>query len=274
MQCLAPAKLNLTLHITGKREDGYHLLESLVVFLEIGDKISVQKSDDLSLSVSGLFSDSLVVSDDNIMLKAARALQVTANVSHGAALELEKAIPIGAGLGGGSADAAATLHALNDLWGCGLSLSDLCEIGEKLGADVPACLHGVPLMMTGIGEKIEPVDALPSLPIVLVNPSVPLLTKDVYAAYASRRTPSVPWRVGEALKSARNDLEPAAMVLCPVVKDVLEIISQQDGNLFSRLCGSGSTCFGVFENAELAARAAHEIQALHPHWWVRATRNP
>ncbi len=266
----APAKLNLTLHILGKREDGYHELESLVVFLEIGDEISIQPSDDLHVNISGLFSGSIPVSDDNIVLKAARALQQAADVSHGASIRINKQIPVGAGLGGGSADAAATLHRLNQLWGCAFSLEQLCNIGQTLGADVPACLHGVPLMMTGIGEHILPVGALPPMPIVLVNPAIHLLTKHVYDAYLVAS--HAPWQYGDSLQVARNDLESAAIALCPTVKVILEMLAQQTGCVFSRLCGSGSTCFGVFENNELAQTAADEIHKNHPHWWVRATK--
>lgn len=270
----APAKLNLYLHVTGRRPDGYHLLDSLFVFADIGDRLTAAPADGLSLTVTGPFADALAAEDDNLVLRAARALAAAAGIAPQAALTLEKNLPVAAGLGGGSADAAAALTALSDLWGLSQSLD---EIALRLGADVPACLHGRPCLVSGIGEVLQPAPALGGpLHVVLVNPGLPLETRAVFAARAGDFSAPGPldrpcanvFDLALALKPRRNDLEPAARFLMPEIDDVLSALGDMPGCLLARLSGSGPTCFGLFGTAATAERAAQRLTSAHAGWWV------
>lgn len=276
----APAKLNLSLHVCGKRADGYHLLDSLVVFTQWGDTLSVALSDTLELHQAGPFASHTGSQSDNIVLRAARALQNFANISNGASVWLDKQIPVGAGLGGGSSDAASTLQLLCRLWNVVPPQAELEALAIRLGADVPACLAATPLRMQGVGEQITPVVNLPELWVLLVNAGHSLLTADVYRAYVPHdyipapQMPPAPDSASliEYLLACRNDLEPAALSLCPEIAVVLEQIVQNEGCLLARMCGSGATCFGLFTSEEVMQQAAQKMHKQKPGWWITPTR--
>ena len=230
----APAKINLTLHVSGKRADGYHLLDSLVVFAGVGDTISVAPADTISLSVTGPFASSLANEPDNLVLRAARLLAATHNVSAGAAITLEKNLPVASGIGGGSADAAATLKACQCLWYVDPNTIGDAGLAAKLGADVPVCLHGVPAFMSGIGEVIAPAPPLPPAWLVLVNPGLPLATKAVFGALNGRfAQPMIradfegladAAALAVALKRYGNSLTVRALALLPAIGGVLKAL--------------------------------------------------
>jgi len=257
----APAKINLYLHITGKRSDGYHLLDSLVAFTEYGDVLEITSSERLELTVTGPFAASL--SEDNLVMRAARLLQEYTGCKKGAQITLHKNIPIGAGLGGGSSDAAAALLGLQKLWGVTLASDKLQELALKLGSDVPVCLLRKTSRVGGIGDEVTPVAMeWDKHWLVLVNPNVPLLTADVYRRFSGPFSlPSAP---------PHNDLEAPAIVLLPVVADVLSAI-HRSGCELARMSGSGATCFGLYESEEAAQIAAQNLQQQHPDWWIQST---
>ncbi len=256
----APAKVNLYLHVTGRRADGYHLLDSLAVFPDVGDVLTAAPADALSLHVEGPFAAGLAGEADNLVLRAARALGVA-----GARLVLEKNLPIASGIGGGSADAAAALRLL------GADRADLPALALGLGADVPVCLASRPARMQGIGEILLPAPALPPVGIVLVNPGVAVATPAVFRARAPGFTPpaALPggWPDAAAmaadLAACTNDLQAAAISLCPAIAEVLDALS---GALFARMSGSGATCFALFADADAARAAAAGL--ARPDWWV------
>lgn len=269
----APAKVNLTLHVTGRRADGYHLLDSLVVFAGIGDRLTIEPADTLSLTVTGPQAVGLPAGSNNLVLRAARAF----SGSRGAAITLEKNLPVAAGLGGGSADAAAVLRALVRLWH--LPLPDTTSV-LALGADVPVCLAGRSVRMTGVGEWIVPV-ALPEAWLVLVNPGVAVPTAPVFAGLARADLPPMPRDLprlsGVAdlaafLAITRNDLATPAAAIAPVIPRVTEALTGQPGCLMARMSGSGATCWGLFADPLSATAAACGIQHAEPGWWVEAAR--
>ncbi len=275
---LAPAKINLTLRVTGRRADGYHELESLVVFAEVGDRLHFAPSDDLTLELSGPFAAALTDPADNLILKAARRLAERSKTSLGAAIVLEKVLPVASGIGGGSADAAATLTGLDRLWRLGSDPGELAAIALTLGADVPVCLTGAPAWMTGIGEGVEPLPDLPSLPAVLVNPGRALSTPAVFAARRGDFSPTSPCptitdrdRLLDWLRDSANDLEAPARALEPEVDRVLQALTARSGCRLARMSGSGATCFGLFDSVEEAQAGAEMTAAEEPDWWVCAT---
>lgn len=277
----APAKINLFLHVTGRRDDGYHLLDSLIAFADIGDRVTVEPSDALTLRITGPFSDSLPASDDNLVMRAARALAKEGQAASltGATIVLEKNLPVSSGIGGGSADAAATLKALRSLWSVPLDDAALAAMGLALGADIPVCLQSRTSRMQGIGEKIEPARPLPPVSVVLVNPGVAVSTVGVFSrrsgGYSDCAEDAGPWAdaaaMADGLRRSGNDLTDAAVSLEPVIGDVLAMLDGVQGCLLARLSGSGATCFGLFPDDGAATRAADIIAAAHPGWWVRAT---
>lgn len=275
----APAKLNLYLHVTGKRADGHHLLDSLVVFAGVHDTLQARESDELTLSVQGPFAGKLLGEADNLVLRAARKLREHAGIASGAALALTKCLPIASGIGGGSADAAATLRALDALWKTRAGEEDLAALALELGADVPVCLFGRAAFVGGVGERIVAAPALPRVPLVLVNPGVALSTATVFAARdggfgeAGRFSESAKdaGELARLLARRRNDLANAAMTLCPPVSRVVGALVRAGGCKLARMSGSGATCFGIFEDERSAARAAADIAAIEPAWWVVAT---
>jgi len=275
----APAKLNLYLHVVGRRADGYHLLDSLVAFTEHGDVVRATPAPRLGLRLDGPFAEGLDGGADNLALKAAAALQARTGAA-GAALVLTKNLPVAAGLGGGSADAAATLRALSRLWHADPGEAALLEIAATLGADVPVCVRGVPAYFGGIGDELAAAPRLPPAGIVLVHPRIPLPTAQVFAA---RRGPfSAPARLSEGPRDAaglaallarrRNDLEPAARELVPAIATVLEALGASPGCRLARMAGSGATCFGIYDNPVAAAAAVGWLGARERAWWIQATR--
>ena len=282
---LAPAKLNLSLRIIGERADGshlngYHLLDSLVAFLEWGDTLSVQAADELTLTLAGPYANAAGDVSHNSILKAARALQSWAGISQGAHITLDKHIPVGAGLGGGSTDAAAALRVLCELWKLSPDEKILQAIALGIGADVPACLLGRPLYMRGIGEIITPAASLPPLWVMLVNDGSSLLTADVYRCYEHAERAEVDTYTGASdaqtlatyLKACRNDLEPAAQSLCPAIADVLTALAQTPNCLLARMCGSGATCFGLYASNQAVQAAAQQLRKQKPGWWIITSR--
>ncbi|MCX7354084.1 MAG: 4-(cytidine 5'-diphospho)-2-C-methyl-D-erythritol kinase [Alphaproteobacteria bacterium] len=282
LRAAAPAKLNLYLHVTGKREDGYHLLDSLAVFAGSHDTVAVAPAGELTLVVDGPFAPALhaAMEGDNIMLRAARALAEAAQVPPHAAITLTKNLPVAAGIGGGSADAAATLGLLARLWGTSLGEDAMDALALSLGADVPVCRFGRAAFMGGIGEKLDAAPALPPAALVLVNPNTPLATKDVFRArdqpfsQAGRfaAAPADAVALAALLRERKNDLEAPAIRLMPVVGDALAALARQKGCLLSRMSGSGATCFGLFADDGEAAEAAVEIKRAQPGWWTDASR--
>lgn len=258
----APAKINLTLRVGRAREDGYHPLDSLVTFADWGDTITVREEAALLMSMGGEAAADLEEEESNLVLQAARLLQDAAGIERGAVIHLQKDIPVAAGLGGGSADAAATLRALNALWEIDWPLDKLAELALDLGADVPACVYSRPLRMRGIGERIDLIEKFPAFPAVIINPGVPVSTGEVFAAFdetdpqdlreAKGRSPHIiDW-----LSREPNNLERPAMKVAPKIKKALNWLDQQKGVELARMSGSGASCFAIFdsdENAELAA---------------------
>ena len=274
----APAKINLYLHVTGKRSDGYHLLDSLMVFAGVGDTVTATPAKSLSLTIEGPFADGLDAAPDNLVLKAARALQGATGCQQGAALTLTKRLPVASGIGGGSADAAAALKALCDLWEVKPPEKELQDIALSLGADVPVCLKGTPSFVGGIGEKLSSAPSLPPCWLVLVNPGVGVSTPAVFKARAGGfadpapfdEAPEAPERLTALLAERRNDLEKPAQSIAPEVGSVLAALHTVDHCLLARMSGSGATCFGVFSNADEAEAAAARLSAQNPQWWVAA----
>jgi 4-diphosphocytidyl-2-C-methyl-D-erythritol kinase len=264
----APAKVNLSLHVTGRRADGYHLLDSLVVFAGVGDRVLAEPAAALSLTITGPQSAALTVADDNLCVRAARLMPGALR------LTLEKHLPVASGIGGGSADAAATLRLIARL--TGHPLPPAAEV-LRLGADVPVCLAGQPVRMTGIGEGLHPMaHPLPPAWLVLVNPGQAVSTPAVFRALDRRD--NAPMQAMPRLRDAaelaawvamqRNDMEAAATRLLPVIAEVRRALSAQPGCLLSRMSGSGATCFGLFADPLTANAAARAISATQPGWWV------
>ncbi|MFC7291025.1 4-(cytidine 5'-diphospho)-2-C-methyl-D-erythritol kinase [Hirschia litorea] len=281
----APAKVNLYLHVGRPLEDGRHPLDSLVMFADASaaDRVSVRPLKTVTLNVDGPNAKALKGEKQNLVLQAAKLLKDAAGRSDlGAALNLYKELPVAAGIGGGSADAAATLQALNRYWNIGFGDEALLNLGAELGADVPACLRSDPQIMRGIGEKLTPFSAC-GLPIVLVNPAVKLSTADVFrkfdelgmgADFKEREGPDStggPEALAKALEEYSNDLEAPTKLLCPAVNEVLTTLEKTEGALLARMSGSGPTCFAVFSSFEAAKAAAYVLSKRKKKWWVRAT---
>jgi 4-diphosphocytidyl-2-C-methyl-D-erythritol kinase len=272
----APAKVNLYLHLVGRRADGYHLLDSLVAFPDIGDRIIAAPADTLSLRVGGPEAGALAGrDDDNIVLRAARMLASEAGEDRGAALKLVKNLPTASGIGGGSSDAAATLRVLDRLWKRPLAAARLKAIALHLGADVPACLATRPVWVGGVGESLAPVSHLPEAGIVLANPRRTLATAAVFRERrgpftASGRFAAVPADaagLAAMLASRRNDLTEAALALVPEIAAVLDRLRGLPGALLARMSGSGATCFALFADRAAALRGAAMLAQAEPGWW-------
>lgn len=267
----APAKINLCLHVTGRRADGYHLIDSLVVFAGVADRVTAASGHGLTLGITGPEAAGLSDEADNLVLRAARAMG-EADVS----LTLWKALPVASGIGGGSADAAAALRALARL--TGTPLPDAATV-LALGADVPVCLAGHPARMQGVGEVLAPLPPLPPLWVVLVNPRVAVPTPLVFAALDRPENPVIPdlpssgWTDARQLAEwlvarTRNDLERPAHGVERVIADVAAALAATTGCLMTRMSGSGATCFGLFATAGKAQAAAAQVRAARPGWWV------
>jgi 4-diphosphocytidyl-2-C-methyl-D-erythritol kinase len=269
-EAFAPAKINLTLHVTGQRADGYHLLDSLVVFADVGDRVTVAGADALTLTITGPMASALPAREDNLVLRAARLM------GGGAAITLHKVLPVASGIGGGSADAAATLRALVALRDTHLP-SPRAVLG--LGADVPACLAGKPVRMAGVGEVLLPVPALPRAWLVLANPGAAVPTPDVFRALSRRDHAPMPQDLPRLrcvadlaafLAMMRNDLEAPATRIAPVIATCKAALTALPGCMIGRMSGSGATCYGLFADPLAAAAAAAQLRSAHPGWWVEA----
>lgn len=269
----APAKINLALHVLGRRDDGYHELDSIVAFADVGDELTFSEADDWRLDVAGPFAQGLDREADNLILKAARAFeQGFPGEGRPCHIALQKNLPIAAGIGGGSADAAATLRALAGL--AGVAKSDkLAKIAASIGADVPVCLQGKTCRMRGVGERLDVLADVPRMPAVLVNPRAQLSTKEVFGKLhfvpGRRLLPGLD--MGADLGAHRNELTMPALVLAPVIGKVLATLRAASQVRFARMSGSGATCFGIFETAGAAEAAAKQIAAAHEDWWVVKT---
>jgi|SRR6266404_6351943 4-diphosphocytidyl-2-C-methyl-D-erythritol kinase len=276
----APAKINLYLHIVGRRPDGYHELDSLVAFADVADVVTAQAAADLSLSIDGPFAAALAGASSNLVLQAARLLASHCGITAGAALRLSKNLPVASGIGGGSSDAAATLRALQLLWKVQMRGSDLIALAARLGADVPVCLLGRIAWLGGIGDVLTPAPELPAVSVVLANPQTALATPAVFKAWRGQF--STPSRFSEpiadtaelaaSLASRRNDLTEAAVGIVPVIADVLACLAACEGALIARMSGSGATCFALFADHAAACAAASRLGGARPGWWVAAGR--
>jgi 4-diphosphocytidyl-2-C-methyl-D-erythritol kinase len=281
------AKVNLTLRVVGRRVDGYHDLESVVAFADCADSLALAPGPELTLDTTGPLAEACGATSDNLVLKAARLLAERVDNLALGAFTLDKVLPVAAGIGGGSADAAAALRLLARLNGLAFDDARIEEVALKTGADVPVCLASRACDMTGVGETLLPL-SLPKLPAVLVNPRVPVATKDVFAALGLRngqllvgvtdviRAPAWPGEGASAgdwvnvLAGVPNDLERPALRVQPVIADVLSALRGNPGVQLARMSGSGATCFAIFSSASDAQAAAAKIVADHPAWWVHA----
>jgi 4-diphosphocytidyl-2-C-methyl-D-erythritol kinase len=273
----APAKVNLYLHVIGRRADGYHLIDSLVAFADIGDRVTARPSKSLSLEITGPEAASLDArGEDNLVLRAARALAEHTGIVPGAALCLEKNLPTAAGLGGGSSDAAAALRTLRSLWRLPLNETVIAALGSRIGADIPACLYARAAWVGGVGERIDPAPRFPEAGILLANPRRPLPTAAVFAARsglfdgAAERFSPMPKSAVElagALAARHNGLTPAALALVPAIGDVLAALTRLPGALLARMSGSGASCFALFADRAAADRAGKALAAAEPDWW-------
>lgn len=264
-KAFAPAKINLTLHVTGQREDGYHLLDSLVVFADIGDRLEFSAGSKMSMDVTGEFASGVPTDSRNLVWSAAQAVGWAGHV------DLDKVLPHGAGIGGGSSDAAATLNAL------GRDVAP--DLAVSLGADVPVCMVASAARMRGIGDRVERT-TLPDLPALLVNPGVAVPTGPVFTALGARDNPPMPREIptfqapedcATWLLNQRNDLEAPARSIAPEIGTVLDALNATKDTLLTRMSGSGSTCFSLYPTMKAAHFAAYEIGAAHPDWWCHAT---
>ena len=280
LRVAAAAKINLFLHVGERRADGFHELESLVAFAEAGDVLTFAHADALSLSVAGPFAAGLAGESDNLVLRAARALKERTGFAKGAAITLEKNLPVSSGIGGGSADAAATLKGLVRLWGLKLASGQLHGIAAALGSDVPVCVASETSWMEGRGERVDAAPALPPCALVLVNPGIAVPTGRVFGMLATRSgtghskpatLPTLDALLGY-LQKTRNDLEAPGRAIAPVIGEILTALSSATGALLARMSGSGATCFGLFANDADASAAARVLKSDHPDWWIVPTR--
>ena len=283
----ARAKVNLTLRVVGRRVDGYHDLESVVAFADCADRLTLLPGTELRLATTGPLADACGEVADNLVLKAARLLGERVPGLKSGTFTLHKALPVAAGIGGGSADAAAALRLLAQANGLAMDDGRLTEVARLTGADVPVCLASHACVMTGVGESLMPLD-VPKLPCVLVNPRVAVATKDVFAALGLRSgellvgfadvIQAIAWPEAgasleewvEAFAVSSNDLEAPALRIQPVIGEVIAALNATDGAWLARMSGSGATCFAIYENTAEAGRAAEKIRRDHPRWWVHS----
>jgi 4-diphosphocytidyl-2-C-methyl-D-erythritol kinase len=267
----APAKLNLALHVRHRRQDGYHELETLFTFVTDGDEIRLEEGAG-SFRLTGPFGARLAGEGDNLVLRAERAFVNAFAPGRTHDITLDKRLPVASGIGGGSADAAATLRALARLHGVALDEPRLFAIADALGSDVPACLLGKTALGTGRGEQLVPLAGLPPLPALLVNPGVPVSTAAVFKAWDGvDRGPIATGPVLEAALAGRNDLEPPARALAPVIDTLIGQMAAAPGVLLARMSGSGATCFALFEDAGRMREAAQAVRTAQPEWWCLET---
>ena len=275
MEEVAYAKINLALHVRAREPDGYHRIETLFAFAEEGDRLSVADADGLMLIVRGPFAGALDDGSENLAARAAEALQSRYGVRTGAALTLDKRLPVASGIGGGSADAAAALRLLSRWWALGAEEDELVEIARGLGADVPACVRSQVARGEGRGDLLayEDGSGLAGTPLLLVNPGIPVSTAAVFAAWDGVDRGALP--IASPLAAAlggRNDLEAPARSLAPAVGELLALLDRAPGRIMARMSGSGATCFALFERMEERDLASEAVASLHPGWWRLATR--
>ena len=272
----APAKVNLYLHLIGRRPDGYHLLDSLIAFADIGDRITAEPAKSLSLEITGPEATGVAnLGQNNLVLRAARLLADHTGTARGAALRLEKNLPVAAGIGGGSSDAAAVLRLLAALWQLSIGEEALRGLGARLGADLPACLYGRAAWLGGVGDRVEPAPNLPEAGILLANPRKELPTAAVFAARRgpfgdAGRLAAMPGNaigLAQALVPRRNDLTGAAIGLVPEIDAVLARLARLPGALIARMSGSGATCFALFSDRSAAKEARMALASAEPDWW-------
>jgi 4-diphosphocytidyl-2-C-methyl-D-erythritol kinase len=265
--------------VTGRRPDGYHLLDTIVAFADFGDQVTIAPAERLTLRVSGPYAAHAPGDARDLAWRAAEAFFAHTGLPPRAAIHVEKNIPAGAGLGGGSADAAAVLRGLDRISGTGLGEAELAALGLRLGADVPMCLAGRALRARGIGDEIEFLEGWPPLPIVLVWPGSSVSTAEVFAGLASRnnapipdlpRSLNTPADIADWFATCRNDLEEPARRIAPVVTNTLAALTATPACLLARMSGSGSACFGLSNHGEQARSAAHQLRELGASWWMRA----
>lgn len=268
----APAKINLALHVLGRRLDGYHELDSVVAFADVGDVLTFTPSTDMTFTVDGRFAADVPASADNLVLKAHAALQRHCSLPP-VAIKLTKNLPVASGIGGGSTDAAATLRGLLKLSRIQFDTETISEIAVSLGADVPVCLHAKACRMQGVGEIITPLERLPAAAILLVNPLLPCGTRDVFRTMGLKAgdTGGLPLQLAEPLRW-RNDMEVAAIKVLPVIDEVLTLLRRLPNSLAVRMSGSGATCFALFDTYKDAQSAKHVVATQRASWWTAATR--
>jgi len=286
MDLFAPAKVNLFLHITGQRPDGYHTLDSLVIFTkDVGDQLTLQSNDRASnqLSLSGEFHFALQNDlSENLILQAATQFSKITSTSVHVHFHLQKNLPIASGIGGGSSDAAACLNGLSQMSKYN-NPTTLKRLAEGLGADIPVCLNTRPTLMRGIGDDLTPLTQIPEFYIVLANPLIPLPTKNIFSAYHDTNTQYSKTTVLETLPTefsdfisflsdCQNDLTKAACQHCPEINTVINEISKTPHCLLSRMSGSGATCFGIYETLQKAQKAEAILQKQQPNWWIKSSR--
>lgn len=280
LSLVAPGKINLALHVVGRRDDGYHLLETLTVFTRFGDRVTIARADEDEFSATGPFASDVPTGEDNLVINARDRLRAAFPLADcpPVSINLEKNMPIASGLGGGSSDAAATLKALASIWELATTKSELAQLGPALGADVPMCVAAKPLLAAGIGEKITIVPDFPELSLVLVNPGVPVATAQVFRTLKNYEHPGLPPlpaplsldSLVDWLGHTRNDLEKTARAIAPEVDDALHELGLT-GALLSRMSGSGATCFALFDDGRASAAAGKLLAKRRPDWWVKPT---
>lgn len=281
---LAPAKINLDLLITGRRDDGYHLLDSIVVFTELGDELTVEKSDQLSLTISGPFANDLSSENDNLILEAARLICLECGVEPNLKFHLVKNLPVSSGIGGGSADAAAAIKLTIQQLNLSVSKERLETIAIKLGADVPVCLRSISTHMRGIGEDLSPLILSRSFDILLVNPGVSVSTPRIFNEYKKfEKKFDRPRKekvshindgfIKEEVLNSQNALESVACRIEPQIQIILKTLENFEGLWLGRMSGSGATCFGIFNNEENCLKAKKYLKTHHSKWWIESTKS-
>lgn len=282
---IAPAKINLALHITGRRADGYHLLSSFVAFAEMGDEVEAAASDRLELEIVGAFAEELAGNlENNLIWRAARLLQEKTGVRQGARLRLTKNLPVASGIGGGSSDAAAAAILLNNLWETELGADELASLLLPLGADIPMCIYRQPALVEGVGEKLSPIASFPAFGLLLVNPGIAVPTAEVFARYVQEKTAfSAPLQLPEGglsgqgawiewLRRCGNDLSAPAEAICPEISAIMRHLESTQDCLLARMSGSGATCFALYPTLREAENAALALTKSGASGWVVSSR--
>ncbi|MGI9481418.1 MAG: 4-(cytidine 5'-diphospho)-2-C-methyl-D-erythritol kinase [Hyphomicrobiales bacterium] len=279
----APAKINLSLRVTGRRHDGYHLLDSIVGFAGVGDRLVLTPADEFSLTITGPMAEGLEAGSGNLVMRAAQALRQTYPERFaGAAIVLEKNLPVASGIGGGSADAAAALRGMISLYEADeIPEREILKLALSIGADVPVCVRSTSARMSGIGDLIQKITGIPTSPMVLINPGIEVSTQEVFqrldgwfpASASAQAVPEFkrPHELCLWLSTLGNDLEQPAVSMAPEIRTVLDALDGAKGAMLARMSGSGATCFGLFASAEEARAAGDEIGRAHENWWVAAT---